>query len=214
MKRLDSKIFWGLLLILMGILFMLANMDFISLTVVGPLLFGAIGLLFVIFFMLRKDNWWAAIPGLALLSLALVSGAEWVLPVSLESWSGAIFLGGLALGFFAVYARTLAEQWWALIPAGTLTTFSAIIVMETLQILQGEALGGVFLLGMGLTFALVYISPSPTERQKWAAIPAAILAAMGVLGIVALTDLLAYVWPVALILLGLYILLRRPRNRG
>lgn len=213
MKRFDSRLFWGALLILMGGLFMLESLGLIALTAIWPLLFIVGGILFLVAFLLRKENWWAAIPGFTLLGLSTLIGADTFMPGLTDQWGGALFLGSISLGFLALYVRTLGRQWWALIPFGALATLAAIILLEAQLQLREDVLSGVLFLGIGLTFGLVYLLPAPQGRQKWAAIPAAILIALGLLGVIALSNLLVFVWPIALILLGVYILLRQPRAR-
>jgi hypothetical protein len=74
------------------------------------------------------------------------------------------------------------------------------------------ASAGVLFLGLGLTFTLVAIAPGADgDMRWWAFIPASILYLVGVLlmlGKVQVLEQLNYVWPLALIGVGGWILWR------
>ena len=74
--------------------------------------------------------------------------------------------------------------------------------------LGGFETGGLFFIGMGLTFGLVGIVPTPDGRMSWAFIPAVILLVMGLLVAAAATSLINYAWPLVIIVIGLFLLLR------
>jgi purine-cytosine permease-like protein len=70
--------------------------------------------------------------------------------------------------------------------------------------------GGIFFLGLGLTFLLLAVLAS----LQWAYIPGVILLVMGVLlGYSQFTGLLNYVWPAALILVGLLLIFQFTRRK-
>jgi hypothetical protein len=73
---------------------------------------------------------------------------------------------------------------------------------------SGNSGGGIFLLGLGLTFALVAVLPNPMGQMRWAWIPAAILGLMGGLILVTAEKLINYVWPLVLILVGIFLIYR------
>lgn len=98
------------------------------------------------------------------------------------------------------------KNWWAIIPGGVMLTLALIAGLAS--VLEGIETGGVFFLGLGLTFGLLSFVPTPQGRMKWALIPAAVLLVMGLLLGAAASPFLNYLWPVALILLGLYHIFR------
>ena len=111
----------------------------------------------------------------------------------------------IAAGFLAVYL-TGRERWWALIPTGVLLT---IALVSGLSSISGELeTGGVFFLGLGATFGLLSLVPTPGGRLKWALIPAGILLAIGVLITLETMPILLRLWPAALILVGLVLVIR------
>jgi hypothetical protein len=91
-----------------------------------------------------------------------------------------------------------------------MTTIALVAVLDTNT--SSLASGGIFFLGLGITFALVAILPTSIGKMRWAWIPAGILGLMGVLILIAAEDLINYIWPSALILAGI-VLVARSINR-
>ncbi len=73
--------------------------------------------------------------------------------------------------------------------------------------------GGVFFLGLGLTFALVALLPSAAGRMTWAWIPAGILAVMGLLLMATSGNLIDYLWPLIIIAAGGFLIIRNVLGR-
>jgi hypothetical protein len=211
MKLLSSRLLWGLVLVVGGVLLLLDTFGIFK----GGALFwtivsGVAGVLFLSIYISNHDNWWALIPGIIFLAVAATIGLDSFLPgFSDTNLGGTIILGGIALSFLLVY---LAERgnWWAIIPAGVMTTIALVAVLDTNT--SSLASGGIFFLGLGITFALVAILPTSVGKMRWAWIPAGILGLMGVLILIAAEDLINYIWPLALILAGI-VLVARSINR-
>jgi hypothetical protein len=210
MKVLKSRVLWGILLIVVGVLFLLESLEILSIGGAWAVVFAAAGLIFGYTYLEDRERWWAIIPATALLGIAGLIGASELLPRDADQWSVTVFLGALALGFLLIYLSTHREQWWALIPGGVLLTLAISIGLEPL--ISGEGFVGLFFIGIGLTFALVYALPSAEGTMRWALIPAAIMAIMGIIFLSVASSLATYVWPVALILVGGYVLLRNIRK--
>ena len=204
MKKDQSNLIWGGILILAGILFLLQEMNILgnAFQYLWLILMAAGAAVFLWIFFAKKEQWWAIIPGLTLLGLSF-SGLESLLNILPGSnWSGAIFLGCIGLAFWLVYLRR-QDQWWAIIPGGVLVTLAAVAGFENLL---GES-EVIFFLGLAVTFALVGILPSQVDT-RWAFIPAAILAVLGVALFAPFRSAMLIFWPGALIILGVYILFR------
>jgi len=89
-----------------------------------------------------------------------------------------------------------------------LITLGITAVLTTLY--GARETGGFFFLGLGLTFLLVAILAS----MQWAYIPGVILLLMGVvLGYTPFAGALNYVWPAALILTGLLLIVQFTRPK-
>ena len=206
MKRFDSRILLSTLLIAAGILFLLQNLGLLPIgDIVWPILFAVASLIFLFVFVTQpRTNWWAVIPGLVLLSLAATIALD---ALGAGAWSGAVFLGGISLAFWVIYLIN-REHWWAVIPGGVLLTIALIAGLDSLPGFESVEIGGVFFLGLGLTFGLLALLPTSESRMKWPLIPAAALLAIGALIMAAAVEIIQYLWPAALILAGLYLIFR------
>ena len=211
-KLLTSRLLWGFVLVIGGILLLLDTFGIFE----GSLLFwtlmlAAAGLLFLFFYITNRENWWALIPGIIFSTIAIAIGLDVFLPgVNITTFIGPIILGGIGLSFFMVY---LAEKsnWWAIIPGGVLFTIAIVALIESGTTVLAS--GGIFFLGIGITFALVAILPNPAGPMRWAWIPAGILGLMGLLILVAAENLINYIWPTALIVSGGFLIWRAFRVR-
>ncbi|MBC8330500.1 MAG: hypothetical protein H8E28_00815 [Anaerolineae bacterium] len=209
MKHIDRRWLWGILLIASGILFMLQNMSLIpsAWSALWGMFFGAAGVVFLYAYLSDRSQWWPLIPGLSLLGLAVLVLGEQFIPSFSGHWGGVIFLGGIAVGFWAVYF-TNREMWWAVIPAGVLSTLAVVTVADA----YFNDTGFIFFLGLAVTFALVAVLPTPAGRMTWAFIPALVLFLLGIFTSEALMPVFNYIWPVGLIVLGGYFVLRNFRR--
>ena len=212
-RWLESRLLWGSLLILGGVLFLLENLNIIEFSdFFWGILIGLGAIFFISIFISNKQNWWALIPGLVLASISLMIVIGNFFPDFEEDWGGSLVLGGIGLSFLIIYLIN-RQMWWAIIPAGVLLSLAAMLGIS--NYLPEVESGGLFLLGLALTFALLALVRTENGRLWWAWIPAGILALIG-LGITASAgNLFQYIWPVALIAGGgilIYFTLR-PRNR-
>lgn len=207
MRRYDPRLWLGMLLVLGGLLSLLDATGIISNGggIFWGLILGAGGLIFLYMLINNRENWWAAFPAFTLLGLAASS----FLPKSLSAYDGLVFFAGISLGFWWVYF-TSNDRWWAIIPAGVLLTLG--IVSSVDKAAGDMATGGLFFLGLGLTFILVAVLPGGSSRS-WALIPGTVLLLFGALLGTPLRGLTAYLWPAVLIILGGYFVLRFFINR-
>ena len=209
MKRFDFRILWGGLLILAGAMFLLQQLDLIpsAWDLIWALVFGVAGIVFLLAFWSDRSTWWPLIPGLGLLSLGVLMLVEEIFAG--VDWAGAIFLGGIGVSFWIIYFLN-RDNWWAIIPGGVLATLA--IVAGTEPFVSGDAGGGIFMIGLGLTFFLVALLPTNQGRMRWAFIPGVVLLIIGVFLVTPLLPFVNYVWPIALILVGGYFILRNFRS--
>jgi hypothetical protein len=207
MRRYDPRLLLGILLVLGGVLSLLDAMNIISNGggLFWGLIFAAGGLFFLYLLVNNRENWWAAFPAFTLLGLAVSS----FLPGSLGDFGGLVFFAGISLGFWWVYF-TDKERWWAIIPAGVLLTLGVVSSVDNAT--TDLATGGLFFLGLGLTFILVAVLPGGSGRS-WALIPGTVLLLFGALLGTPYRGITDYLWPAVLILLGGYFVLRFFINR-
>ncbi len=191
MKRIDLRLALGILLLMGGAVMLLETTGLVAGASryfwAGLVAIAAAAFLYVYF--ADRSKWWAAIPGFTLAGLT----ASALVP---DSWGGAAFLGGIGLGFLAVFVSN-RHQWWALIPGGILLTLAAVSVMS--EHYQLEETGGVFFVGLGLTFLLVAV----LANMRWAYLPASVLLLIGILLGTPFVGLLEYLWIGLLLLAGL-----------
>lgn len=211
MRRLDPRLIFGLLLIGGGLIYLLHNLGLIHW---GNLVWGAAaavaGVIFLAIVARDRGMWWALIPGLSLLGAAGLVALDYLAPTLAAQWGGPLFLGAIGLSFWLIYALDRA-LWWAIIPGGVLVTLALVAGLDNREGLQT---GGIFFLGLGATFLLVGVAPNPHGQQRWAFVPAAVLLVLGLLLMVGFVAAINYLWPLALIVAGLFWLLRAFRPRA
>jgi hypothetical protein len=213
MKTSRTRFWWsiisGFLLVTAGVIFLLVNFNLITLNwevLIGPL-FGVGGLVFLLVFLLNTDDWWALIPGFVLTGLGTIIFMSISMEDVGDQWAGAIFLGFISLAFLLIYFFH-NEHWWAVIPGGVLFTLAIVSLLSENDLLSG----GIFFLGMALTFGLIYILPKPTGKAQWALYPAVILLLIGIMVTLGAVNLINYVWSVGLLIVGGYLILRELRK--
>jgi len=205
MKKDQSRLIWGSLLILAGVLFMLQEFQVLgsAFEFLWVILMAAGSGVFLWIYFTKPEQWWAVIPGLTLFGLTLV-GLENIIQVFPGGeFSGAVFLGCIGLAFWLVYLRR-RDQWWAIIPGGVLVTLAAVAGLEFLSDWNDV----LFFLGLGATFALVGVLPNQTHNTRWAFIPAGILTILGLALLPQIQWVANYIWPILLVGLGIFILVR------
>lgn len=210
-KWLNSRIFWGALLILGGVLFLLQNLfSFQYGNLFWALVMGLAGLFFLTIFFSNRANWWALIPGFVLLGVGLSISLDTIAPSLSSTLSGPIVLGSIGASFLVIYLLN-REFWWAIIPSGVLLTLAIVISLENL--LSDMGFVSVFFMGLAATFALVALVPTHEGRMQWPWIPAIVLALMGVIFGAFSGAFMAYLLPIALIVGGGILIFRTLTNK-
>jgi len=198
------RVLWGILLILAGILFLLNSIGTIT---IGEFQWAIIlwiaGLGFLSVFIADRNQWWALFPAFGLLIGGTVLFLENAFPALPDDVSGAIAMGGIGLAFLLIFLSNFAN-WWALIPAGVLISSGAALLLSGFA--PNLESGGLFLIGLGLTFGVIGLVPTEQGRMRWAFIPALVLLAIGSLILLASINLFTLIWPLGLIALGLLII--------
>jgi hypothetical protein len=153
------------------------------------------------------------IAGIAIIALGVISlAAQLGVPVA----DGFLILPALA-GIFLVWGL-LTRTFGLIIPGGILSgvALGAYLVEGPLGGSAELVAGGVFLLAFSLGWALIAALSLYTARsfQWWPLVPGSIMAVIGALMLaggsgLAVLKAFGFIWPVVLIAVGAYVLIRR-----
>jgi hypothetical protein len=115
----------------------------------------------------------------------------------------------VGLSFLAVFLAT--RNYGFLVPGGIVTGVGVGIVLATED--QGRVGGGLFLISLGLGFIAIYLLAALfriRENHPWPFIPGGILVTVGVVTLAGTRygEIARYIWPAALIVLGLAFVIR------
>lgn len=209
MKTISWRIIVGVFLLVVGVVALLQSLKVVPTSGgVWDILFCALflvaGLSFLVVLFQNRAYWWAAIPGIILLSIGVLIGLNVLAPQTGEEIGGMVVLGGIGLSFWVVYILS-PQNWWAIIPGGTLVTLAAITAVPGNT---GPISGGLLFLGLAVTFALLGILPTGNRRMSWPWIPAAALLVIGIMISISAAQWLNIVWGALLILAGVYLVAR------
>ena len=193
-------------LILFGILFLLNNFNILNVSVSAVFagIFVLAGLIFLIVFLMDHEQWWALIPGFVLMGVgATILVGEYITFRGVDV-TGAVMLIFIALPFWIIFILK-RDFWWALFPAGVLTS----IALMTLVPSRFEDLGvAIMFFGWAATFVMVYF----LAKQKWAIWPVIGLGILGVSFLAGAFNIFGYLWPIAIIAVGAYLIYRAMRK--
>ena len=207
MRGVQARVALSLLMIAAGVLFLLQNLGFLegAGAILWALAFAVAGAAFLYVYFSDRVNWWALIPGFTLFGIGGLIAVNNFIPQYGDTLGVPLLMGCISLSFWIIYL-TNRESWWAVIPGGVLLSIGVFVGLESL--IEGVELVGVFFMGLGLTFVIVALLPTPEGRMRWAFIPAAVLLIMGILFTAAAFSIFKYVGPVGVILVGLYLIYR------
>ncbi|HLO29899.1 MAG TPA: hypothetical protein VK249_12225 [Anaerolineales bacterium] len=168
---------------------------------VGALFLFMVALGFLAVYLNKRTRLWALI-------VAYVTAVLGIAPLMASGgrdaeYYGPIFLLAVALPFFVVYFRS-AANWWAVIPAGALTTISIVAGLSISGIVafrwENAFMTALLLAGLAGTFAVLWLR----HDKAWARIVTIILAALAVASLLFI-NYSEILWPVAIILGGIYL---------
>jgi hypothetical protein len=137
----------------------------------APVLIGVAAPFVVVYFLNRRENWWALIPAWVLTMVALFVLISDRIPGELI---GAFIMLAIGLPFLVVYLVN-REHWWALIPAGVMLAIAAIILISSQA--SGQFVAPLIMFAIALPFFVVYLR---SGDNWWALIPAGVMASIGV----------------------------------
>ncbi len=169
---------------------------------IGSLFLWMVSASFLIVYLSNRARIWALIVAYATFILGIaplmaIGGRD-------AAYFGPIFLFAVALPFFVVYFRS-EGNWWAIIPAGALTTVAVIAALAIAGFIESAKEGGyanaLLMGGLAITFGMLWLR----NARQWAKIVAIALAVVAVASVffVTYSEIL---WPVVIILAGIYLL--------
>jgi multidrug transporter EmrE-like cation transporter len=158
----------------------------------------------------NRKNAWALIPAGVLTIVAFIPLMTTVLT---DELMGAGILTMMALPFIvtALYAN---RNWWAQIPAGIFLSIAAVVLLSGAQGTNSAQTGlvlAVMFTGFALTFGLLWLQRRSVPTA-WAQFPAIGLALMALVSFAFGTDAVSFTWPIIIIAVGLFILVRTIRQ--
>ncbi|MCA9873735.1 MAG: hypothetical protein KC441_08770 [Anaerolineales bacterium] len=177
MKRGRGSLVWGVALILLGVVFLLQTLGFITefAPLVWGLIFAGASLLFLVTYLVSGWHEWgwlfptSIFAGLAAVVFLSESGAD-------GTWLGALIMGAVALPFWLAFVIDRRGNWWALIPGWVLTAITAVILLS--DTVSGELIGSFVMFSIGLPFLVVFLL---NRSNWWALIPAGVLCGLGLI---------------------------------
>lgn len=197
MKAKWTNLFWGLILIAAGGLFLAQNLGYLGQlkSQVWMILFGVASLLFfVTYFVNGLRSWGWLFPAFIFAALALT---VWMADQNIEgSVMGVPVLVAVGLPFLLVFALSPRNNWWALIPAWVMTVVVLIVLMADQA--RGEWIAALVLSSIGLPFLLIFII---NRQHWWALIPAWTM--LVIVMIVLLSNLVPGEWIATVVLMGI-----------
>ncbi len=176
---------------------------------IGALFLFLIALSFLAVYLNNRTRTWALIVAYVLVVLSIApimstGGRD-------ADYYGPIFLFAVALPFFVVYLRS-RENWWAIIPAGAITTIALVAALAIAGVIRDENQGGyantLLMAGLAVTFAVIWLR----HARAWARV-VTIALALGAVASLFFASYTEILWPVAIILVGIYLFFTALRPR-
>jgi hypothetical protein len=171
---------------------------------IGSVFLFLIGLSFLIVYLNNRTRTWALLVAYILFVLSIAPALA-SFGGDTAAYFGSVFLLAVALPFFIIYFRSGESNWWAIIPAGVMTTIAIIATLGIAGWIRDTETGGysnaIMMGGLAVTFAVVWLR----HAKSWAKVVAIILALLAVASVffASYTEIF---WPVAIILAGGYLL--------
>lgn len=181
---------------------------------VGALFLFMIAISFLVVYLSNRTRLWALIVAYATAVLGI--GPLMAIGGRDAAYYGPIFLFAVALPFFVVYFRSV-ENWWAIIPAGVLTTLAVITTAAIAGLINNGDRGGfvsagyanaLLMFGLAATFSVLWLR----HGKAWAKVVTIVLGLVAVASVFFASSS-QIIWPVVIILVGVYLFYTALRRR-
>jgi hypothetical protein len=188
--------------IMLFMAFMMLLIDNVNEDWVGALFLLFFGLAFLIVYLTNRTRVWAL---LVAYIFGVVSIAPMLSAVGDEAgYFGSVIMFAIALPFLYIYFRK-PENWWAIIPAGVLSTIGVIVGLAIAGVINDATSAGyvnAFLMaGLAATFSIIWLR----HHRAWAKIVTIVLGLLAVASVF-FFGYYELFWPVAFICCGIYLL--------
>jgi hypothetical protein len=171
--------FWGAVLILLGIVFLITRVTSFQINNpwLGLALTGGLSLaFFASYYFSGKESWGWLFPACILAGTTLTILLSQLVPDPQGGWIGAPVLLGIAVPFLFAYLLDQQKNAWALIPTAVMVVITLIASLSDL--IQGEWMGMFVLLLIALVFLGVYLR---NRAHRWALIVFGVLAVISII---------------------------------
>lgn len=177
--------------------------------VIGAALFFLLATAFALVYVARRQMW-AAIVAYVMAVLGIV---PLLALADRPELAGALMMFGVALPFFLVYLRNPQERWWAIIPAGVLTTLGVIVTLTLVgegvnPALFERMINAILYLGLAITFAILWLR----HHLSWGLWLSLLAGGMALL--TAFLGSMELVWPLLLVLAGAALIFNNLRAKS
>lgn len=211
MDKKQRGIIIGSLIIFIGIIILLANLDILNVSgdISAGTIFLLIGIALLSFFYSDRSKFYLLILGgvFCTIGFTVVIHSLRMIPYHLrDNLSWAVFIWGLATTFLAIF-RHQRSHWWSTILAGFLYVIGLVIFIDAVFWIDAGNLWVIFLGGTGLALGIGYLKSETKQSARWAKYLAAIF---GLLALVVLYfhnehySIIRFILPALLILVGGY----------
>ena len=179
MKNRILAIFWGLVMIAAGVVFVLDETGIVNLDLLSKNIWAAVFatmsvFFFITYFLHSTRDWGWLFPACILGSIALIMFIEGTALGNLLS--GAPVLIAVAVPFLVAFIQNPKTNWWTLLPAWIMTVISVIVLFA--DNMSGGLIGSLVLYSIALPFLVVFLW---NRQQRWALIPFAVLSVVGLI---------------------------------
>lgn len=185
----------------------MAVLDLLDGDIMGSFVLVLVAAPFLAVYLRNREHWWALIPSFILFAIALMLLLT-TLNVLGDDLIAPFILYAIAIPFLVVYFRNKKENWWALIPAYAMIVIGTMVGLIETRILGDMLIPAYIMLAIALPFFVVYFR---NRENWWALIPGGIMAFIG-LGFLLSEPVGRFFVPAALIVTGLWVLLRQGKK--
>jgi len=171
----NQKLFFGLSVILFGIILLLDNLKLFNLRAEfwWGIAFIVLGAIFRGTYRQNKTRKGTLVAGLIFLFLGLI--------LILDSFAfipsdviGTLIFWGIGGFFISIFVKN-SDRWWGIIPGGVFLVLGFLVLIDAINILDNDLFGFIFMFGISLLFWFLYLIKDEKNKLHWAGMVAMLL---------------------------------------